>query len=496
MKDLVAISSQFVIGEVDSRMFGGFIEHLGRAVYSGIFEPEHPTADQDGFRSDVLALVRSLQMPLTRYPGGNFVSGYNWKDGIGKLSDRPVRMDFAWASLETNRFGVDDFVRWCRKAGTAPLMAVNLGSGSAQSAAELVEYCNFPGGTQWSDLRRKNGGEEPYRIKTWCLGNEMDGFWQIGAKSAREYGALAREAAKMMKWVDPEIELVVCGSSGHHLASFGSWDETVLEETFEQVDYLSLHCYLGNQKGNYETFFASSDGMARQIEEISAVCDCVAAKKKSDKKIYLSFDEWNVWYHTRVNPPPTKKWQTAPPLLEESYTAADALVVGDMLIALLNHADRVKIACLAQTVNVIAPIMTVPGGKVWRQTIYFPFYYTSRYGRGMVLQQSNARNTDSNAPLRYAVVRKEAEKELVVFAVNRSLHDALPLAIRCLDFVVTEVLERVELLNDDLEAVNSPEEERVAPRVLTSHEVVFSEHGEFSCVLSPASWNMIRLRFA
>lgn len=372
-KARVLIDRDFAIGRTDPRLFGAFVEHLGRCVYGGIYEPGHPTADEKGFRTDVLALVKELGPTLIRYPGGNFVSGYNWEDGVGPLAARPARLDLAWLSTEPNSFGTNEFIDWCRAAAVEPMMAVNLGTRDADAARNLVEYCNHPGGTAWSELRRTHGWDKPHDIKLWCLGNEMDGSWQMENKSATAYGAAAAEAAKMMRWVDSRIELAACGSSGRTMPSYGRWEDTVLDLSFDHVDYISLHTYLNNYRRDTASFLASADLMDRFIDEVVALADAVAAKRRSDKRLMLSFDEWNVWYRTRRSRGDRVKegWPVAPPILEEIYTMEDALAFGGACISLLNHADRVKVACLAQLVNAIAPIMTETGGGAWRQTIFF-----------------------------------------------------------------------------------------------------------------------------
>ena len=382
----VLLDRNQVVGATDRRLFGAFVEHLGRCVYGGIFEPRHPQADERGFRSDVLALARELAPTIVRYPGGNFVSGYNWEDGVGPHERRPRRLDLAWLSTETNAFGTDEFIDWCRVAGVEPMLAVNLGTRDADAARNLVEYCNHPGGTALSDLRRAHGWQQPHGVRFWCLGNEMDGPWQMGAKTPADYGRIAAEAAKLMKWVDPTIELAACGSSARNMPTFGTWEEVVLEHCFDHVEYISLHTYLNDYAQDTPAFLASVDLIDAFIEEVVALADAVAARRRSGKRIMLSFDEWNVWYCTRRPEDRVKPgWPIAPALLEERYTMRDALAVGGACIALLNHADRVKAACLAQLVNVIAPIMTETGGLAWRQTIFHPFAHMSNLGRGRVL---------------------------------------------------------------------------------------------------------------
>ncbi|MEE2728838.1 MAG: alpha-N-arabinofuranosidase [Candidatus Latescibacterota bacterium] len=497
-KARAVLARELAIDAIDDRLYGSFIEHLGRAIYGGLYEPGHPTADGQGFRGDVLDHVRALNTPIVRYPGGNFVSGYRWEDGVGPLKARPRRLDIAWKSLEPNAFGTDEFVRWCRKAGTEPMMAINLGTRGVDAARSLVEYCNHPSGTQYSDWRVENGCVEPHNIKVWCLGNEMDGDWQIGHKTALEYGRLAEEAAKVMRWVDPTIELVACGSSSRTMSTFPQWEATVLEHTYAHVDYISLHTYYGNRDGNTAHFLAQSIGMDAFIEEVVATCDFIRAKKRHKKRMMLSFDEWNVWFHSNQADRQQPPWQEAPPLLEDLYTVEDALVVGCMLISLIKHCDRVRIGCLAQLVNVIAPIFTATGGGIVKQTTYFPFLHASRYGRGTALDM-RVDSTSYEDPLFDAVpyveavgVLSEDRGDLTVFSVNRNLEEVVGLDIDLRDFSTARVVEHIALTHSDLKAVNTLEQpERVAPSALDDS---VEEHEGKTCIaLPPASWNVVRL---
>lgn len=505
MQAEIILHRDFTVGAIDRRIYGGFVEHLGRAVYGGLYQPEHPCADEDGFRADVLELIRELDMPVTRYPGGNFVSGYRWEDGIGPKKQRPVRLDPAWHALEPNTFGTDEFMKWCRKANTAPMMAVNLGTRGVAEAQQLVEYCNFPGGTALSDLRRANGAEAPHNVKLWCLGNEMDGPWQIGHKDADDYGKLACEAAKVMKATDPSIELVVCGSSLPEMETLGTWEETVLDRAYDQVDYLSIHSYFGNRAEMTPGYLAVSDRMSEHIDRIVACCDAVAARRKSEKKIMLSFDEWNVWFRTGLEPDPP--WTAGRPLLEEIYTMEDALVVGMLMMTLLNHADRVKIACLAQSVNVIAPIIAPETGRAWRQTIFHPFALTSRYGRGKTLRavvnsptyDTEFRNAADGPAVPFrkvpflcsACVHNHERGEAVIFAVNRSLTEPMRLTVELNGFKPEGVIEQLVLSHPDLRTVNSETEERVRPAARHDARLMGNT---LEAVLEPAGWNMIRVR--
>jgi alpha-N-arabinofuranosidase len=493
----ISLRKERRIGTIDPRMYGSFIEHLGRAVYGGIYEPEHPLADEQGFRKDVIDLVKELNVPIVRYPGGNFVSGYRWEDGIGPQQDRPRRLELAWSSTETNQVGVNEFMSWCLKANSAPMMAVNLGTRGIDAARNLLEYCNHPGGTYWSDLRGIHASREPYDIKLWCLGNEMDGPWQIGRKTAEEYGRLASETAKVMKLVDPSIELVACGSSGSIMPTFGAWETTVLEHTYDYVDYVSLHTYYGNRDGNTPRFLARSLDMDRFITTVTQICDYVQARKKGQKQINLSFDEWNVWYHSNAADAAMEHWRIAPPLLEDIYTFEDALVAGCMLITLLRHADRVKIACLAQLVNVIAPIMTVNNGGAWRQSIFYPFMHASHYGRGEALDVNVVspfyEDTEfGQVPYLESVAVQDPEADTItLFAVNRSLDSDLPLDGNARDFAGYRVLEHITLTNSNLQAVNTLEQpDSVTPR---SNGDARLDGGKLTAHLPKASWNVIRM---
>ena len=493
MKAKLFADRHFPIGNIDRRIYGSFLEHLGRAVYGGIYDPEHPTADDMGFRADVLELVRKLRVPVVRYPGGNFVSGYNWEDGTGPKENRPRRMEQAWSAIETNQVGIDEFQEWARRAGTEVMMAVNLGTRGVEDARNLVEYCNFPGGTKYSDLRRANGFEKPFGIKYWCLGNEMDGPWQIGHKTAREYGRLAAEAGKVMKWTDPSIQLVACGSSNTGMPTFGSWEETVLEETYDVADFLSLHSYYGNPDNNTEEFLACSKDMDDFISTVASICDVVKSRLHSDKTMMLSFDEWNVWFHSGEQDKKIEKWTVAPPQLEDVYTFEDALVVGCLLITLLRHADRVKMACLAQLVNVIAPIMTETGGRSWAQTIFYPFLDASLHGNGVSLRTAvecgsyQAGKYGETSYLESIAVANEQAREIVVFAVNRSLTEEMELEIQVTGYGDLEKLSHRVLFCEDLKAVNTAD----APDTVAPGELPLTE----ATVLPKHSWNVIRYRY-
>jgi len=471
----VYVDTRRPIGPLDANVFGSFLEHLGRAIYEGIYDPGSSLSDSNGFRKDVLADIRELGVPIIRYPGGNFVSGYNWLDGIGPKQDRPKVLDKAWNSLNTNQFGTDEFMAWCKAAGTQPLMGLNLGTGTPEEAAALVEYCNLDKGTRWSDQRRKHGVADPYKVKHWCLGNEMDGPWQIGHITALEYGYKAADAARQMRAVDPSLTLIACGSSGPFMPTYLDWDREVLEQCYEYVDALSLHRYVGDTE--METGSSSAKYMAlnltmdRQIEETLAVCDYVRGHKRSKKQLWLSFDEWNVWYRERSGDAVNGHGKEAPHLLEEIYNLEDALVVGGLVNTLLRHADRVKIACLAQLVNVIAPIMTNTKG-MFRQTIYYPYSWGLHYAKGAVLQvvQDGSSTYDVSGigqvpHLDIVGTADSASGAVALFILNRDLEKSRQFEINWEGNIPGAVQQALVLTGDDLKAVNGFDApERVKPK--------------------------------
>ena len=438
MKAKITLAGELKIGEIDRRVFGSFIEHLGRAVYGGIYEPGHPMADENGLRMDVIKMINELDVPIVRYPGGNFVSGYNWEDGVGPLELRPPRLELAWGVTEPNKFGTNEFMQWCKKANTAPMMAVNLGTRGPDEARALVEYCNHKSNSKYSDMRIAHGFKDPWDVKLWCLGNEMDGPWQMCAKTAEEYGKVANEAAKMMKWVDGSIETVLCGSSSRYMNTFGEWEQKTLEIAYDNVDYVSLHQYFDNHRKDTASFLAKNLDLDDFIYSVICICDYVKAKKRTKKQINLSFDEWNVWYHS--NGEHVERWSTAPNQLEDIYNFEDALVAACMLITLLRHADRVKIACLAQLVNVIAPIFTKTGGGAFRQTIFYPFQTMSKYARGNALKpiidcpKYDCKDFTDVPYLESVASYDEENEEVALFVVNRSMEEDVQLDISLLGF--------------------------------------------------------------
>ncbi len=486
-KAKMILDRNYRLATIDDRIFGSFVEHIGRAVYGGIYEPGHPAADEEGFRTDVTALVKELHPPIIRYPGGNFVSGYNWEDGTGPRENRKTKLDLAWRSLESNQIGLNEFVRWAKLVDSEVMMAVNLGTRGADSARELVEYCNHDSGSYWSDMRISHGYREPHRIRTWCLGNEMDGDWQIGHKKADEYGRLAHETAKVMKMVDPEIELVVCGSTNNLTDTFPDWEAAVLDHTYEQVEYVSLHSYYGNNENDTMNFLAKTLDMDSMIKTVISTCDYIKAKKRSKKTINISFDEWNVWYHSVEESAKIEPWKIGQHYFEEIYDLNDAIMVGCMLITLLKNADRVRIACLAQLVNVLAPIMTEEMGRAWKQTIFYPYQHMLRYAQGVVLQpviyssKYDCRDFCDVPYLEAVAVLNEknhGDDVLVIFAVNRSTEDTLSFECDIRSFGNSSVSEHIIY-----ESAGAPDSSGNAK----------IDSGILKAELGKLSWNVIRI---
>ena len=498
----LTIDPHFVVGAINRRLFGSFVEHLGRSVYDGIYEPSHPLADESGFRTDVIELVKELGVSTIRYPGGNFVSGYRWEDGIGERAARPRRLDLAWHSLETNEVGLDEFADWLRKVGAELMYAVNLGTRGVQEALDVLEYANVARGTELSEQRIANGAHEPYDIRIWCLGNEMDGPWQLGHGTPREYGRLAMKTARAMRQVDPGLELVVCGSSGAQMPLFGTWERIVLEETYDEVDFISCHAYYEPLNGDYGSFLASAVNMDTFIESVVAVADEVKALRGSDKTINISFDEWNVWYHSRyaevdrITDPQT--WPIAPRLLEDVYSVVDAVVFGNLLISLVRHADRVTAASLAQLVNVIAPIMTEPGGAAWRQTTFYPFAVMAELARGVTLELKLESPTYESeqygtVSLVDAVATHDDETgATAVFLVNRNLDESVELVIDTSHLGDVSLGSAESLYDADIHAANTlADPDRVKLRPNQTARLV---GGELRISLPPVSWTAITLR--
>jgi alpha-N-arabinofuranosidase len=501
LKAKLSVDKAYEIAPVSDRLYNAFVEHLGRNVYGGVYDPESPVADEMGFRKDLIEVVKALKIPQVRYPGGNFCSGYNWEDGIGPIENRPKRLDLAFQSMETNRIGIDEFQEWAKRAGTEIMMTVNMGTRGIEEARNLFEYCNFKGGSYWSDKRIQNGHKEPYRIKTWCLGNEMDGEWQIGHWSADLYGQKATETAKLFKWMDKDTEIIMCGTSSQNQATLGKWEEGVLEHAYDHVDLMDMHIYFRNYINDTQNYLSSALTFDRYISDGIAALDYMKVLKKSKKTINLAFNEWNVWFNLEDTDSRTKEdlWKPAPSLLEGNFTFEDALVVGDMLISMLKRADRVKTACISQLVNVNAPFMTEVGGsRSYMQTIFYPFMHASLFGRGVAIQtpvqcpRYDSKEFEDVPYLSAISVYDEQQQKLTVFAVNRSVSEDMLAECDLRSFEGYQLKEHILLHHDDPKALNSfKEPEKVKPhKLLNSGEM---KDGLLTIKLPAMSWNVIRL---
>jgi len=462
----IAIDEERVIGRISPLLLGGFIEHMGRCVYRGIFDPGSALADEHGLRTDVVAALRELNPRIIRYPGGNFLSGYHWRDGVGPVAQRPRRRELAWQSIETNHFGTHEFITLCRMLGAEPMLGVNLGTGTIEEAGAYVEYCNAPAGTLEADRRVANGAPEPFGVRYWCLGNEMDGPWQIGHMDATAYAIKAREAAKLMKWHDPSIRLTLCGSSSSHMPTYPEWDRIALEICWEYVDYLSLHFYAGNRDDDTDSYLALARQFEDHLDALAGTLRYVKAKLRSRHDVYLSWDEWNVWYKDQTM---QGGWQEAPHLIEEVYNLEDALVVAQWLNVFLRRCDVLKMACLAQLVNVIAPILTRPDG-ILRQSIFYPFALFSRYASGdsldlLVQAPTYATRMFGEQPLIDAAASYDAgQGKGAIFIVHRGRTEPLTLDLEWQGRAPHRVAGISQVSGDDPKAANTFD----APNVIGS----------------------------
>lgn len=365
----IKIDVERTIGEVNKNIYGNFVEHLGRCVYGGIYDPDSPHADKNGFRKDVMEAAKGLNIPILRYPGGNFVSNYDWKDGVGP--DRPKRLELAWQRLETNEVGTNEFMTYAKELGTEPYFAVNLGTGTIKEAQQWVEYTNVKEGPYYAELRKKHGYPEPHNIKYWSLGNEMDGYWQMGHLNAIDYSKKAREAGKLMRLTSPDIKLIAAGSSNYRPdANPDEWNRTILEELKDYIDYIALHIYVGNPDDNYYNFMSTPLVIEERTKivkgMINEVMQRTLRRDHTEDPIYIAWDEYNVWYRARSGAN-----MVGDRALEEHYNLEDALVISGMLNAFIRNADVVKMANMAQLVNVIGPIFTSKD-DMFKQTIYYP----------------------------------------------------------------------------------------------------------------------------
>jgi alpha-N-arabinofuranosidase len=482
----IKIDTDRTIGEVNPLLFGSFSEHLGRMIYGGIYEEGSPLSDQNGYRKDVIEAVKQLHVSILRWPGGNFASGYNWPDGIGPKDQRPVRLDLAWNDLESNRFGTDEFLRYCELLGAEPYICINAGLGTIDDARHWVEYCNEPRHTYWADQRRKNGREAPYKVKYWALGNEIDGPWQLGNKSAEEYSKFALEAAKAMRSVDRDIKLIASGSSNYG-ADWIGWNRTVLSTLRNQADYIALHTYINNRDNDLEKFLGWSQTIDHYIEITEGLIKQAQSGQANPRPIYIAYDEWNVWYRTGNREK-----------LEEIYNFEDALAMGMFFNSFFRHANVVKMANLAQMVNVIAPIMTNKEG-LFLQPIYFPILEYGKQRGNTALNAWVSAPTykiQNRPPLSYLDVSatyNPKERAVYVNVLNRSKDKDLSTRIDNQEGQLESEVSVWEMNHTDLKATHTfGDDDKVRPATRVIDATI--QNNGFSYTFPPHSLTILRLR--
>ena len=490
-KAQVFLDRNRTIAPISPLLFGGFAEHMGRCIYEGIYDPKSPYADERGLRKDVLEALRDQAYTVIRYPGGNFLSGYDWLDGVGPKEQRPRRRELAWQSLETNQFGTNEFMEFCASINAAPMLGVNMGTGTIQAAADLVEYCNGPQGSRWADLRASHGYREPHNVRYWCVGNEMDGPWQIGHLDAVAYGNKALEATKMMKLQDPSIKTILCGSSHDQMPTYPDWDRTVLEMAWDHTDYLSMHYYAGNPDDDTASYLARAVHLERFVDTLEGTLRYVKAKLRSKHDIYLSWDEWQVWYK---GDPMHGKWSEAPHLAEEIYNLEDALVVAQWLNVFLRKSHILKIACVAQIVNTISWLHTRSDGLL-KHPSYYVFKLVSNLARGEALDLSvKAPNVETKqhgtVPALDVSANYDPEtEEGAVFLVNRSLTNAVTTDLVWQDGQALQIEKAWQLAGSDPKQVNSWDDpEQVVAKAVSAP---VAEAGRATIELPPLSFTVL-----
>ncbi len=528
----VTVHPAYKIGEVDKRLFGAFLEPIGNWVYGGIYSPEHPTADDMGFRRDIIDAVREFDLPALRLPGGNWVSGWDWKNSIGPVENRKVQLDLSWFQIEPNLVGHDEYIEWAKRVNTDPMYTINLGTEEMKSAAQLVEYSRVSGGTYWSDLRKKHGYADPHPIKTWYLGNEMDGHWQIGSweKDPVGFGIRTHEISKIVKWVDNKAETVFAGTSDHH-KHYPEWEMAALEQCYESVDYISLHHYHSAPEGDIANYLNISSVFEEYINTTIATCDYLQTKLRTPKKMYISFDEYGVNFAKSIEVPYGRRgwhdvsksyFQFAPrendfkyhdPALQleadgrfHSHQMLNALATSSVLLTFLRHADRIKIGCMT---GGIRHALAFDGKHVWKNASYYPFYQMNILSRGgmsiMPVVDGPTFNTEqfalsgSNQSYAYenvqaiesAAVYHEETGEATIFLINRAITDDIEVSLDVRGFEGYRFVEHIEMYTDDLAKGNRHDNpDAIKPQINTATRM---DGGVVKVDAKKLSWNVIRL---
>jgi alpha-L-arabinofuranosidase len=414
----IKIDLDRTVGQVDPNIYGAFVEPIRTVVYGSIYDPKSPLADENGLRKDFIELVKELNIPVIRWPGGNFVSGYNWKDGIGPKDQRPARLDLAWNQIESNQMGTDEYVKLCRLLGAENFICINAGLGTLDDARHWIEYCNYEKGTYYSDLRRKYGNEQPFKVKYWALGNEIDGPWQMGQKSVEDYCKFALEAAKNMQWVDRSVKLIASGASNYRTnVDWIGWNDYVLEKMAGKIDYISVHRYVREAlagETNFTAMMSLGLDVDQKIEVVKALIQKAMAKSGTSRPIYISFDEWSASGGSRGAP-----------------TLTGSLMVGQHLNSFIRHADTVKMANITMLSSLVG---TSPEGD-FKNPLYHAFHLYSINARGTALDvfvdcERYSNRIFKDIPyLDVTAVLNDSTKALVVNVVNRHETNAVPAAI-------------------------------------------------------------------
>lgn len=525
-KAKVMVHPSYKIGEIDRRLFGAFLEPIGDWVYGGIYNPTHPTADDLGFRKDMIELTKELGIPAVRLPGGNFMSGWEWKDSIGPKDQRKAHLDLAWRQFETNEVGHDEYLEWAKRVGTEAIYTLNLGTGSSQDALHCVEYTNVEGGTYWSDLRKKNGYEKPHKVKTWCLGNEMDGPWQIDSweRDPKGYGIKTREIAKIVKYIDPDCEVVVAGTSTPNNRTYPRWDLEVLNECYNKVDYLSLHYYHTAPEGDIGALMTASTVMDEFIENEIGACDLMKAHLHSDKTVMIAFDEYGVSFgkekkkstgragviddctYNEFSEQLKRPFRYNDPKNPENNhhsNMLESLALSSVLMSLIRHADRVKVGCYTIGLFQIGH----DWDHVWKEIGYYPYEQFIRYARGTSLRPaidsptytSNAYNLDDfnqkpsyeNVPyIEVCASHDEENGKAAIFVINRNWEEDMEVELDVSGFEGYHLVAHTEMQTDDLEAYNTYEDQKVVPVEITDTKI---ENGKINMKTKKLSFNVIRL---
>ncbi len=528
-KAKLTLHPSYRIGSISRRLFGAFLEPIGSMVNGSMFNPKHPTADEQGFRQDFIDGLKAAQLPCVRLPGGNFVSGWNWKDSIGPMAQRKTRLDPAWFQFIPNDVGHDEYLQWAEKCGAEAMYTINLGTGTLQDAMDVVEYTNFEGGSDWSEMRRRNGHDKPYGVKIWYLGNEMDGPWQIGSyqKDPRGYGVLAHEVSKAMKWIDPTIETIACASSSPFLNHYPDWDLQAIRECYEVVDYISLHHYHSAPPGNIPALMAGSQAFEKYINTEIALCDYLKTSLRSEKTMMLSLDEYACSYrpangahlglggrqpamgflgldperkYVRHDPDDWSTRRSFPKAGEMPRTLATASVA----LTMLRHADRIAIGCATSGLSLLC---ATDREHVWKSAAYYPYTQLINYAKGVSLapvmecetfdvegyaiDDMNQYGDFTGVPyVQAAAALDEEAGSLSVFVVNTDWEESHAFTLDAAAFEGWKFVGHTALYSEDPEAYNDYEHPDTIVPVVVGDTACTA--GQVSAELKPLSWNLFR----